>query len=165
MRPETLHKVALAGILAGLGLSLWAMLETLLPSLQSSCSVNPFLSCGAVDRSQYSVILGVIPDWAVGLLGFAVMLAVDIPLYRTWKRSYLDALLVLSALGVIASIYFLYLEVFLIGAICPVCLSTYFANGVVLAATLALWFKGRGAPESREPDSSTAREAVDSSRA
>lgn len=165
MRPETLHKVVLLGIVAGLALSIWAAVETELPALQSSCSIDPFFSCSAVDRSPYSTLFGFIPDWLVGMLGFAAMLVVDIPLYRTWKRSYLGALLVLSGLGVAMSVYFLSVELLYIGAICPVCLSTYLANGVVLVTGLALWRKGRIVPESGESSGVRQPESVDGTQA
>lgn len=142
MRPQTLHGIILAGAVVGLALSIFAMLETIDPALQSACSVDPLFSCGAVTTSGHTTIFG-IPDWSIGLAGFILLVGLDVPLYRTWKRSYLTGILALSIIGLGLSLYLAYVEVFVIGHVCPVCLGTYIANGFVLWAALGLWVKGK----------------------
>ena len=151
MKAETLHWVILIALVAGLGLSIFAWQETVNPGLQTVCSVNPLFSCQAVDRSGHNTVFNV-PDYLIGILGFAAMLAIDIPLLLTWRRSLLLGLLVLSLGGVAFSVYFLVVEIFQIGAICPVCLSTYVANGIVLACAIALWRRGRAEAKPVESD-------------
>lgn len=146
MKAETLHWVILIALVAGLGLSIFAWQETVNPGLQTVCSVNPLFSCQAVDRSGHNTVLGY-SDYLVGIVGFSLMLAFDIPLMLTWRRWLLNALLLLSIGGVAFSIYFAYVETFIIGAVCPVCLSTYIANGIVLACAIVLWRRGRPGPK------------------
>ncbi|MGA7923334.1 MAG: vitamin K epoxide reductase family protein [Thermoplasmata archaeon] len=142
MKPQTLHGIILTAAILGLALAIFATLETIDPALQSACSVDPIFSCGAVTSSGHTTIFG-IPDWSIGLAGFVLLVGLDVPLYRTWKRPYLAGVLALSAIGLGLSLYLAYVEVFVIGHVCPVCLGTYIANGFVLAAALGLWLKGK----------------------
>lgn len=154
MKPQTLHGVILAGSVVGLALAVFAMLETIDPALQSACSVDPIFSCSAVTTSGHTTILGV-PDWSIGLAGFILLVGLDVPLYRTWKRSYLAGILGLSTIGFGLSLYLAYVEVFVIGHVCPVCLGTYIANAFVLAAAVGLWRKGKGSAEEPAATSSS----------
>jgi uncharacterized membrane protein len=136
MKAESVHAALLLFVIAGLGLSAFATAETLMPSLQTGCSISPFLSCSAVDRSGHTTTLGV-PDWAIGLGGFVVLLALEIPLYLTWRRDLLTGVVVVSGLGLVVSAYLGYVELAVIHALCPVCFSTYLADAAVFG--LSLW--------------------------
>src|SRR5690349_10360078 len=109
MRPETAHQVVLLSLFVGLGFALFSAYETLVPAARGYCTVNLFFSCSAVDQSAFSSTLG-IPDWAIGIAGYVALLALDIPLYRNWKRPMLLALTGLSAVGLAVSLYFGYVE-------------------------------------------------------
>lgn len=143
MKAENLHALIPVALAAGLLLSIYAAYETVNPAAQASCSFGAFLSCGKVVESGHTTTFGIEDYWA-GILGFAAMIALDVPLYRTWSRTWLKAFLLLSALGLVASIYLFLVETVQIGAICPVCLGTYVANGIALAAAVSLWRSGRG---------------------
>jgi uncharacterized membrane protein len=143
MRAETLHAIVLLAAVGGLALSVFAAYETTHPAAEAVCNINSYFSCAAVDQSAHSSTFG-IPDYAFGIGGFIALLAVDIPLYRSWERSWLLGLATLSVAGVVVSVYFAYVEVAIIQAFCPVCLSAYLANAIVLAGALALWWKARG---------------------
>ncbi|MGI0131505.1 MAG: vitamin K epoxide reductase family protein [Thermoplasmata archaeon] len=142
MKAENLHALIPVALGAGLLLSIYAAYETVNPAAQSSCSFTAFFSCGKVVESGRTTTLGIADYW-YGIGGFLAMIAVDVPLYRTWDRSWLKAFLALSTLGLILSVYLFALETFEIGAICPVCLGTYIANGIALAAAVVLWRNGR----------------------
>jgi len=143
MRAESAHAALLLMIIAGLGLAVFATLETYIPALQSACSVSPFFSCAKVDSSGQTSTLG-IPDWSVGVGGFLLLLALDLPLYRTWRRDLLTGVVLVSFLGLVASAYFAYVELAIIHALCPVCFSTYVADGLVFVLALWLFLAGRG---------------------
>lgn len=150
IRAESLHRLTLLGIVAGIALSLFAAWETLDPALSGVCSVNPLISCSAVDRSGLTTTLG-IPDWAWGLGGFALMLGLDVVAFRTWRRPWVGAVALVAAGGVAFASYLAYVEVVQIGAICPVCFGSYAADAIVLASALTLWRR------SAEDDRSGAR--------
>ncbi len=165
MRAETLHQTILLAIVAGLALSIYAWYETINPAAQAGCSIYPWLSCGAVARSGHTTTLG-IQDYWFGIVGFGLMLGIDIPLYRSWNRRLLVALLLVAGAGLGAAVYPATIETFIIGAFCPVCLSTYVADAIVFFAALALYRRGRAtdreeavedaSPSAAEPDSATA---------
>jgi uncharacterized membrane protein len=161
VRAESLHAIILLAAVVGLGLAGFAYAETVVKALQQTCSVSVFFSCSKVDQSGQTTLLGV-PDWAVGVGGFLLMLAIDIPLYRSWSPVLLRALVAVSALGVAVSAYLAYVELFRIDALCPVCLSAYLANLVIFTAAVALLWKSRPAAasvtrESRRSDAEAAR--------
>ncbi|MCI4334807.1 MAG: vitamin K epoxide reductase family protein [Thermoplasmata archaeon] len=132
-----LHRLLLVCLLAGIGFSAFAAFEVLDPALQSSCSVSAFFSCGAVDKSGRTSI-GPVPDWSIGLAGFVLMLAVDVPLLRSYDPRLLFGLLGLAALGLAIAGYLAYVELYLIHALCPICLGAYLSDLAVLLLALVL---------------------------
>jgi uncharacterized membrane protein len=142
IRAETLHAVILSALIVGLGFSIWSAWETTHPQAGSGCDINNIFNCGKVALSGDTSIFG-IPYWSVGIGGFVAMLAVDIPLYATWRRDLLLALTVISILGAAATLYFIYQEVAVIGAVCLVCTGAHAANFAVLGSAIALLLQDR----------------------
>lgn len=141
---RVLHRLVFAFIVAGLALSLYATAESLDPALQSICTVNAFLSCAAVQRSGLTT-LGPVPDWAVGVGGFSLLLLLDVLLIRSYEARWLRAVLVVAALGLVLAAVLTYIELVLIHALCPVCFGTYVADLGVLLGAVALVRVRRGA--------------------
>jgi uncharacterized membrane protein len=139
---ESLYPLLLIFLFIGLGAAIFAAFEVIDPSLTQVCSTsNSFLglklSCASVATSGHTTVLG-IPDYAVGIIGYVVMIGVGIQAYRTWDRRYLKLLLACSLVGLLFIAYFVYEESFVIGAICPVCTTAHAANVGVLITTLTL---------------------------
>lgn len=137
MRADTLHALLLMGILVGLAFSAYAGYETTHPSAQGLCQVNSYVSCGKIASSGHTTTLG-IEDWLWGVAGFVLLLALDVPLYRTWKRKWLVPVFLLSLVGVLLAAYFAYVELVVIQGLCLVCLGSYFSGVVVFGAAAAL---------------------------
>lgn len=135
---KVLHRLLLFFIVLGLAFSLYATLETLDSALQATCSVNSFVSCQAVDSSGHT-FTGPVPDWLIGVGGFALLLALDIPLLRTFKASWLKAVLVVSGLGVLAAIYLGTIELTVIHALCPICLGAYLSGAATFLVSVVLF--------------------------
>jgi uncharacterized membrane protein len=97
--------------------------------------------CEEVARSEYSRIAGVpVAVFGVGLSLLLLTLAL------AWWRSDLRSLLLahygLSLAGVLFEVYFLYLQVVVIGAVCIWC-ATYGLSLVArFAVALAVWLRG-----------------------
>jgi uncharacterized membrane protein len=124
----------------GLGLvtSLFTLAEAMDTSLSNVCSVNQKVSCGNVLASGLTSTLG-IPDWAWGIGGFVAILVVAALASRHRKDArYAYALLALTTAGVGLAAYLLYVEVFRIGSICPVCATAYFFGVVAWAGAIGL---------------------------
>ena len=138
MRTRDLRSVIyLAGGL-GLIVSIYAYLETIEASLQKYCTVNAYVSCGAVANSGRTTTLGV-PDAIIGIGGFIVILLVATLAER--QRTELRwpyLLLLFTTVGVGFSAYFAFLELAVIHALCPVCLAAWSLGWVTWGATIAL---------------------------
>ncbi len=104
---------------AGLVLSLCAIAESLDPSPQSSCTVNAFVSCAAVHQSGWTT-LGPIPDWALRVGGFSLLLVLDVFLIRTYETHWLLAVLVVATVGLAIAAVHSYVELATIRALCTV---------------------------------------------
>ncbi len=144
MRSESLHAILPVLILVGLGLAIFAAAESVDPALRGFCSVSPFFSCAKVDRSGHTTTFGV-PDWSIGIAGFVLLFALDVLVYRAGRGRWLDALTLVSGVGLAFSFYWASVELFVIRAFCLVCFGTYLANVAVL--TVALLLRRAPAPE------------------
>ncbi|MHB8351550.1 MAG: vitamin K epoxide reductase family protein [Thermoplasmata archaeon] len=140
---RTLHRALFLAILVGLAFSLYASFEVLDPALQSSCSVTPYFSCRAVDESGVTH-LGPLPDWSVGLGGFLLLLALDLPLLTSYDPRLLNGVVAVSAVGAVVALGLGYVELGVIRALCPVCLGAYLSDAAVLLLALALVRMRRG---------------------
>jgi uncharacterized membrane protein len=147
-------------LMAGIGLlaSIYAGLETLDTGLRNSCSFNGFFSCAAVDASGRTTTLG-IPDAAIGIAGFLAILAlVALAERHTGDRRYFTALVGVTTVGVAVAGYFAYIELDLIHALCPVCLTAYIFGGLAWIGAIALTV--RLGPEWESPSSETPESAA-----
>ncbi len=142
--------VSLTGVL-GLVVSIYAGLETLDASLRNTCSFSSYFSCGAVDSSGRTTVLG-IPDAAIGISGFILIIALAVLAERrSADLRYLYALLGLTTIGVAFAAYFAYVEVALIHALCPVCVTSYIFGVLVWVGAIALTLRMRAEAESPAP--------------
>lgn len=97
------------------------------------CSINEVVDCERVSASVYAVVLGV-PVAAVGLAGFAALFGIA---YATMFHARpglvvraRSATFGLALAGTLFAGYLTYIEIFVIAAICPLCVAAF---GVVLA--------------------------------
>jgi uncharacterized membrane protein len=99
-------------------------------------SCGPLHGCETVAQSPYARIGGV-PVAVFGVALSATLLALAVAWWRTDDLRLLAGHYALSLLGVVFEVYFTYVEVFVIGAVCVWC-ATY---GVTLVARflVALW--------------------------
>ena len=134
------HPGLILAVLDVIGLGIAAYLSIVeLQGGVPACGV--IKGCEEVARSEYSRISGV-PVAVFGVALSVVLLALAI----AWWRSDLHALLLahygLSLAGVIFEAYFLYLQVFVIGAVCIWC--TSYGLSLVLRFVIALLVWARG---------------------
>ena len=138
MRTRSIRSVIyLAG---GLGfiLSLFATAEAYDSSLSGLCSVNSYVSCGAVLSSGLTTLLG-IPDFAWGLGGFLLILVVASLAERNRRDPRWGyALLAVTTAGVAVALTLLSVELALIHAICPVRATAYVMGAVAWVGAIAL---------------------------
>jgi uncharacterized membrane protein len=87
----------------------------------SACSPNSLFSCAVVANSGYTSLLG-IPFWLMGLVWFALLLILGL------LHVSREMLLLVLMVGNMFTIYLWYLELGVIHAICPLCVSLYVFN-------------------------------------
>ena len=97
---------------------------------------GPLHGCEDVARSEYAKIAGV-PVAVFGVVLSLSLLGLAIAWIRTGRVELLAAHYGLSLLGVVFEVYFTYVEVFVIGAVCIWC-ATYGAS-LVAQFAVALW--------------------------
>lgn len=87
------------------------------------CNIGNLSGCNVVASSQYSHILG-IPLAEFGVLFYSVIFvlaALEIVLFDQLLRRVLQAL---SLVGLLSSLYFTFVQIFLIGAFCIYCFAS-----------------------------------------
>jgi vitamin-K-epoxide reductase (warfarin-sensitive) len=121
---------------AGMAVSSLSLYHHYGTSTSSYCDFGASFNCDMVNRSIYSVVLGV-PVALIGLLGYAALLILA-TVYR--RRAQTPALLLLGSLaGLGFALYLTYVENFILAVWCVLCLSSL---GLILAiAVLSGWLR------------------------
>lgn len=103
----------------------------------SGCTISSYLSCGSVAASGHTSMFG-IPFYAMGLIWFPILLVLGLVLSKGGKFP-LNSPVVLPLLmiGNIFTVYLWYLEIGVIGAICPSCVSLYAINYALTGIAVA----------------------------
>ncbi len=133
-----LRKKTISGIIIGLILFEIIITMYLLYSGGGDSFLCDFTSsCSVVQNSIYGEIFGFKVGW-FGLMGFVALLYFYF-LALTEKRVRVFYL-ALSFIGAIFAVYFIYLQFFVLKAICSICLIIDFTMLVIFAFSY-LWFK------------------------
>jgi len=94
------------------------------------CNINSWWSCTSVFNSGYDYFppQGGLPMWAYGIIWFPLMLVLGLWFAR--RRGGINGIILLPILmvGNFFTFYLWYLELGVIHAICPVCVSLYVLN-------------------------------------
>jgi uncharacterized membrane protein len=130
--------VAIAFVaLAGVAVSSISLYHHFSKSKTSFCDINETFDCDLVNRSTYSMVLG-IPVALVGILGYLLILGLA-TVYRE-KAETPVMLLIVSAAGLGFALRLTYIEGHVLGAWCILCLTslTLISASAVLGAVLAV---------------------------
>ena len=109
------------------------------------CDISSEISCSAVNGSEYSEIFG-IPVAATGAAWFVVTIVLALEMRKKtrtgfWKNAPFY-LFVWSVIGLFSIMYFIYVELFLIGSICILCTIVH----IIVVITLLLSYKALEKP-------------------
>ena len=123
MRPASRRICLVIAVLAlaGIAVSSLALQNHYAKSASSYCDLGESFNCDIVNRSTYSVVLG-LPVALIGIIGYAMLLALS-TLYRAKAET--PAMLLIAALGGLAfAVYLTYVEAFVLAVWCLLCLSS-----------------------------------------
>jgi vitamin-K-epoxide reductase (warfarin-sensitive) len=115
-----LMAIALVAV-AGVAVSSVSLYEHFATSTTSFCNFSDAFNCDLVNRSAYSTVLGV-PVALVGIVGY-VLVAALATVYRNQAQTPV-LLLVASVIGLGFALYLAYVEKFLLGVWCFLCLTS-----------------------------------------
>lgn len=85
------------------------------------CSNSVFIDCGKVLDSSYSKVFG-IPLALLGMIHYSVLFGVSYLVFRNRNLKVFKLMAFLIGIGVFASLYFVYLQLYVIEAICIYCM-------------------------------------------
>ncbi len=97
------------------------------------CNIGSLSGCNVVAQSPYSKFLG-IPLAEYGILFYAmlfVLAALELVIYDTLLRRVLQTF---AVFGIVASLYFVGLQIFVIGALCVYCLGSAVITLLILVS-------------------------------
>ncbi len=125
---------SLAISVLGLAVSIYLTIEHYATSTVLACPENSVINCAKVTSSSYAEI-GPVPVALLGALYFLAMTALCLPV--AWRMPQLDTVrIVAAATGVVSSLYFVWVELFRIDAICLWCTVVHIATLALLGAVL-----------------------------
>jgi len=108
-------------------------------SASAFCDIGQTFNCDIVNRSEYSRLMG-IPVAGIGVVGYAMLLALATR-YRTRVETPAQ-LLAAAGVGLVFALYLTYIEGFVLGTWCILCLSSLAMIGGI--TVLAAVIKARG---------------------
>lgn len=152
MSPRPRWTLATISILAliGIAVSSISLYHHYGSSKTNFCDFGESFNCDIVNRSVYSSVFG-IPVALIGILGYGALLTLA-TLYRS-KAETPAMLMIASTLGLGFAIYLTYVERFVLGAWCILCLSSLATIVLITVFSSVLIARSiRGEKETRESD-------------
>jgi uncharacterized membrane protein len=151
MARTTLLSLILVLSLVGLADS-WYLAESAVTDTPLVCGPGVLEGCNAVAQSPYSKLFGIpLGMYGVGFYGLIFLLSLIA--FKSSKRVVAGGLLLVSGAGALASVAFLYIQFFLIKALCVYCVLSAVVS-FVLCALAFYYFKqkqGRTPPAEEKP--------------
>lgn len=147
MARSTLLTLILVLSLVGLADS-WYLAESAVTDTPLVCGPGVLEGCNAVAQSPYSKLFG-IPLGLYGVVFYGLILVLSVVALKTSSHSVSRGLLLVSGVGALASVAFLYIQFFLIKALCMYCLLSAVISFVLCA--LAFYFFKREKPHAPSP--------------
>lgn len=136
LRTPALYGLLLA-IVTGLGVSTYltrAHLELKYGdgSFTAKCDFGSGMNCSDVIGSQYATLFGVLPWSVLAIPAYAAMIMLCLRAFTLKDRKSLGLIALLGTFSVALSAGLFYISQFLIGSLCPFCISLYVVNLLTL---------------------------------
>ncbi len=107
------------------------------PDYQTSCDINPWLSCGRVMKSWQASLFG-FPNPLIGIVGFGVVITIAMALFAgaRFQRWFWICLQIGLGLTLVMLGWLYYSALFVIGALCLYCMIVWFCSVPLFLYTL-----------------------------
>lgn len=134
---KTLYRVSIALAVLGMLVSIYMTIFKLTEN-KNMCLGNG--GCSVVNSSSYSEVSGIIPVALIGVGGYLVILAVLLLENRIkfFKQNGTLVVFGLSLIGFLFTIYLIYVELALIHALCPFCVTSQITMTVLFILSVIL---------------------------
>jgi uncharacterized membrane protein len=96
--------------------------------------------CQTVLGSKYAQV-GPVPTALFGVIYYLLLAVIGVAYLQGKQRGWLHLSLRLTAVGAAASLYLVYLQLFVIKAICPYCMTSAAVCFLLLGIDLILWWR------------------------
>lgn len=116
----------------------WYLAGSATSNTALSCDISGLSDCNLVAQSPYSRLWG-IPLATYGLVFYAVLVVLGAAMLTLKSRSLPLILLIFTSIGAAASLIFLYVQFFLIEALCVYCLISAGIAFLTLGISRILW--------------------------
>jgi uncharacterized membrane protein len=128
---------ALVGLVAAFVLSVDAVHLAADPTAALSCDINAVISCGTVGTSPQASLFG-FPNAFLGLIAESVVITVAVAGLAgvRFPRWFMTAAQTVYLLGFLFAYWLFYESMFVIGALCPWCLTITVSTTLVFASML-----------------------------
>ena len=131
--------IALVAV-AGVAVSSVALYEHFATATTSFCNFSESFNCDLVNRSAYSTVLGM-PVALIGIVGY-LLVATLATVYRNQAQT--PILLLIASIGGLGfALYLAYVEKFVLGVWCILCLTSLVLISIELALSTVAITKGR----------------------
>ena len=138
-RAQLMTAIALVAV-AGVAISSVALYEHFATATASFCNFSESFNCDLVNRSAYSTVLGM-PVALIGIVGY-LLVATLATVYRNQAQTPV-LLLLASMIGLGFALYLAYVEKFVLGVWCILCLTSLGLISIELALSTVAIIKGR----------------------
>jgi uncharacterized membrane protein len=115
----------------------WYLAESALTHTPLSCNIEGLGDCNVVAGSPYSQFFG-IPLALFGVAFYTLLFVFSALLLFVRTRQIYLSLLVFASLGFLASLYFMFLQLFVIKATCIYCLTSAILSAFIFACALVM---------------------------
>lgn len=126
--------VSLVITLVGLAVSSYLTVQHYTAATTLACPDNTVINCAKVTSSSYSMVAGV-PVALLGAIYFVGMALLCLP--QAWRLRRLDVVRIAGTVaGVVSSLWFVWVELFRVNAICLWCTVVHISTLALLGAVL-----------------------------
>lgn len=139
MRRTTLLYLTIAFSLIGIA-DAWYLAQHALTNTALSCGVGTLSGCNVVAQSAYSHFFG-IPLGVYGVVFYTLMFVLATLDFAIEKRRLAKVLFGMGSIGVLFSFYFVWLQFFVIDAICIYCFVSFILSLGIFCTTFFLMRK------------------------